>query len=72
MPRPGPAGGANSAPPDLLVGFRGEERKGKGKGETERKGKKMEWKRSGGKETATKRREGNGERGILCSCEEKR
>ena len=34
---PDPAGGANSAPPDLLVGFRGEERKGKGK-EGEREG----------------------------------
>jgi len=63
---PDPAGGAHSAPPDLLVGFWGEERKGKGKGETERKGKKMEWKRSGGKERG--QREGRGmEREEFCA-----
>jgi len=56
---PDPAGRANSAPPDLLVGFGGKERKGKWKGkgrerkgERERNGKENEvkGKRMGGME----------------------
>jgi len=39
---PDPAGGANSAPPELLTGFWGEEKKGKGREkEKELKGKKV-------------------------------
>jgi len=48
---PGPAGGAYSAPPDLLAGFcGGEERRGRkeGEGKREVKGRKGEGKRKGG------------------------
>ena len=73
-----PAGGANSAPSELLAGLWGDERKGKGKGEGGRKGKDKEVKgERGGKEKGTKGREGEGrgrkeekgKGGILCSCD---
>jgi len=50
---PDPAGGANSAPPELLTGFGGEEKKGKGREkEKELKGKKGK----GGPYSITERR----------------
>ena len=63
---PDPAGEANSAPSDLLAGFWGEERKGKGsekekgrRGMCERgKEKEAKAKSRGGKEKETKRRGG--------------
>jgi len=64
---PDPAGRANSAPPDLLVGFGGKEIKGKrgeGKGKKGREGKK--WKGKGserekdGRNGGAKGREGRG------------
>ena len=52
MLRPGPSWGANSAPPDLLSGFCGEERKAgrEGKGEEKGKGGKK-WKGKGRRRT---------------------
>ena len=70
MPRPGPAGGANSAPPDLLVGFRGEERKGKGrgKGRARRKERERKWSGRGVEERRQRQREGRGmEREEFCA-----
>jgi len=83
MPRT-PLGGSNSAPPDPLIGFCREERKGKrevkGK-ERERKGRggkrKKEWegkvrdeKRGGQRRGGGRERgKGKGKGGILCSCD---
>ena len=79
------AGGANSAPPDLLAGFWGDERKGKGKERArgERKGEDKEVigergeERRGLREVREKewkgkgktKKKGKGKGGILCSCD---
>jgi len=61
---PGPAGGANSAPPDLLAGFWGEkknekrEMKGKGRERKGRRGKKGK-----GKGTEREKKKGEGSKG---------
>jgi len=79
---PGPDGGANSAPLDHLVGFRGEEGKGereekgigKGRGRKKGNGKGSEREKKGRKGDGDKRRKGRkeekvkGKGGILCSC----
>jgi len=72
---PNLAGGANSAPSELLAGLWGDERKGKGKGEGGRKGKDKEVKGEKGEERRRGQRKGRGRKeekgkgGILCSCD---
>ena len=61
MLRPERAGGANSAPPDLRVGFWGEEGKGRErKGQRGTTGKGSEREKEGEKEKGIKGREGGG------------
>jgi len=64
MLRPEPAGGANSAPPDLRVGFWGT----KGKGSEREKEKGIKGREGGGRENETKDEKGRGrEREDLCA-----
>jgi len=58
-----PAGGANSAPSELLAGLWGDERKGKGKGEGGRKGKDKEVKGEKGEERRRGQRKGREKEG---------